>query len=56
MITGPGAVWEIPTQQQKEKKTRAVKELPSALPGRDGNGRRWKETGVFVLWSTCDAL
>lgn len=36
MITGPGAVWGIPAQQRKEKKTRAVNELPSALPGRDG--------------------
>lgn len=47
MITGPGAVWGIPTQQQKEKETRAVNELPSAAPGRDGDGHRWKETSVM---------
>lgn len=50
MITGPAAVWGIPTQQQKEKKTRAVNELPSADPGKDGNGRSRKETSAFVLW------
>lgn len=54
MITGPvlqTAVLGIPSQpkQQKENKTTAVNELPSADHGHDGNGHRRKDISIFVL-------